>query len=406
MRTGLTLEEAKEALCAGVTPSGPEVLPLAEALGRTLGEEIAAPLDQPPFDRSPLDGYALRAADTAGACRERPVPLAVADTVYAGDAAGVPVRPGQAVRIMTGAMLPPGCDCVLRQEDTDMGSPVVRVFASLRPGDNCVRRGEDYRAGEVLLPAGTRLDAAAVGLLASAGIGSVPVNHRPRVGVLVTGDEVVSPGASPLPAGKIYDANQALLLSRLAELGFPDTVGARAGDSPEAAASAMGRLLETCDLVLTTGGVSVGAKDILHQTLPLLGAEQVFWRVKLKPGSPALFSRYRGKPILSLSGNPFAAFTTFELLARPLLAALSGEPGLLPERRGAILDTPFPKGSPIRRFVRGRFVRGRYGDGHVSLPQGHSSGQLRSLAGCSCLVDIPADSGPLAAGETVEVLML
>ena len=163
MRTGLTLEEAKEALCAGVTPSGPEALPLAEALGRTLGEEIAAPLDQPPFDRSPLDGYALRAADTAGACRERPVPLAVADTVYAGDAAGVPVRPGQAVRIMTGAMLPPGCDCVLRQEDTDMGSPVVRVFASLRPGDNCVHRGEDYRAGEVLLPAGTRLDAAAVG---------------------------------------------------------------------------------------------------------------------------------------------------------------------------------------------------------------------------------------------------
>ena len=406
MERDRSLEQAQALVTEGLSPLGAELLSPAAALGRTLAADVAAGLDQPPFDRSPLDGYALRASDLVGASREAPAALTVVDTVYAGDVASLPVGPGQAVRIMTGAMLPPGCDCVVRQEDTDMGSPTVRAFAPLRPHDNVVDRGHDYRAGAVLLPAGTRLDAAAVGLLASAGVTAVPVRRRPRVGVLVTGDEVVAPDAAPLPPGKIYDANQALLLSRLAELGFPDTVGARVGDRPEEAASAMGRLLETCDLLLTTGGVSVGAKDILHQALPLLGAEQVFWRVKLKPGSPALFSRYRGKPILSLSGNPFAAFTTFELLARPLLAALSGEPELLPRREKAVLDTPFPKGSGIRRFVRGRFVRGRYGDGHVSLPQGHSSGQLRSLAGCSCLVDIPADSGPLAAGETVEVLML
>ena len=401
MRTGLTLEEARTLAAGGLAPLGCEVVPLAKSPGRTLAADVAAGLDQPPFDRSPLDGYALRASDLAGAGRETPVTLTVVDTVYAGDVASVPVGPGQAVRIMTGAMLPPGCDCVLRQEDTDMGHPTVRVFAPLRPHDNVVDRGDDYRAGALLLPAGTRLDAAAVGLLASAGVGAAPVRQRPRVGVLVTGDEVVFPGVSPLPAGKIYDANQALLLSRLAELGFPDAVGARAGDSPEETASAMGRLLGTCDLLLTTGGVSVGAKDVLHQALPLLGAEQVFWRVKLKPGSPALFSRYRGKPILSLSGNPFAAFTTFELLARPLLAALSGEPELLPERRRAVLDTPFPKGSPIRRFVRGR-----YESGHVALPEGHSSGQLRSLAGCNCLVDIPAGSGPLEAGAEMDILML
>ena len=401
MKTGLTLEEAQQALCEDIDCLGTEKLPLAEASGRRLAEEITAPMDQPPFDRSPLDGYALRAADTAGACRERPVSLAVADTLYAGDAPRVPVTPGRAVRVMTGAMLPPGCDCVLKQEDTDMGSPVVEIYASLRPGDNYVYRGEDYRAGTCLLPAGSRVDAAAVGVLSSAGITEVAVRRRPRVGVLSTGDEVVEPGVRPLPAGKIYGANLPLLLARLRELGVENVTGQLAGDDPRAVAEAMARMLETCDLLITTGGVSVGDKDIFHQALPLLGAERVFWKLRLKPGSPAMFSRYGGKPILSLSGNPFAAFTTFELLARPLLAALSGEPELLPRREKAVLDTPFPKGSGIRRFVRGK-----YENGHVSLPEGHSSGVLRSLVGCSCLVDIPAGGGPLAAGETVDILML
>ena len=401
MKTGLTLEEAQQALCEDIDCLGAEKLPLAGALGRRLAEEITAPMDQPPFDRSPLDGYALRSADTARACREHPVSLTVADTLYAGDAPRVPVTPGRAVRVMTGAMLPPGCDCVLKQEDTDMGSPVVEIYASLRPGDNYVYRGEDYRAGTCLLPAGSRVDAAAVGVLSSAGITEVPVRRRPRVGVLSTGDEVVEPGVRPLPVGKIYGANLPLLLSRLRELGVENVTGELAGDDPRAVADAMARMLETCDLVITTGGVSVGDKDIFHQALPLLGAERVFWKVQLKPGSPAMFSRYGGKPILSLSGNPFAAFTTFELLARPLLAALSGEPELLPRREKAVLDTPFPKGSPIRRFVRGK-----YENGHVSLPEGHSSGVLRSLVGCGCLVDIPAGGGPLVAGQTVDILML
>lgn len=147
----------------------------------------------------------------------------------------------------------------------------------------------------------------------------------------------------------------------------------------------MAELLADCDLLITTGGVSVGDKDIFHQALPLLGAERVFWKVNLKPGTPAMFSRYGGKPILSLSGNPFAAFTTFELLARPLLAALSGEPHLLPQQRQALLTTRYGKPSPRRRFLRGRYEEGR-----VELPEGHSSGQLASLLGCNCLVELPA----------------
>lgn len=327
--------------------------------------------------------------------------LAVADTLYAGDAPRVPVTPGRAVRVMTGAMLPPGCDCVLKQEDTDMGSPVVELYASLRPGDNYVHRGEDYRAGTCLLPAGSRVDAAAVGVLSSAGITEVPVRRRPRVGVLSTGDEVVEPGVRPLPVGKIYGANLPLLLARLRELGIENVTGQLAGDDPQAVAEAMARMLETCDLLITTGGVSVGDKDIFHQALPLLGAERVFWRLKLKPAPRPCSPGSGASPSCPCRAIPSPPSPPSSCWPGPLLAALSGEPELLPRREKAVLDTPFPKGSGIRRFVRGKC-----GNGHVSLPEGHSSGVLRSLVGCSCLVDIPAGSGPLAAGQTVDILML
>lgn len=396
MVIGISLEEAVDRITSPLSPLGTEVLPLKQALGRTLAVDVTAPLDQPPFDRSPLDGYALRSADLAGADKAHPAVLEVVDTVYAGDEANVSVGPGQAVRIMTGAMLPPGCDCVVPQEQTNRGEP-VKVFVSLKPYQNYVYQGEDYRAGTPLLKAGARLDAAALGMLASAGLTEAEVRRRPRVGLLTTGDEVVEPG-TPRPTGKIYGSNRVLLAARLAELGFEaDT--AHQGDDPTAVAESMKEMLKTCDLLITTGGVSVGDKDIFHQALPLLGAEQVFWRVDLKPGTPAMYSVYQDKPILSLSGNPFAAFTTFELLARPLLAALAGEEG--PRWGEGMLDTPFPKASPKRRFIRGR-----YENGHITLPEGHSSGMLASLVGCNCLAELPAGSPPAEAGQKVRILLL
>ena len=178
MVTGISLEEAVVQMTGPLSPLGTEILPLERALGRTLAADVAAPLDQPPFDRSPLDGYALRSADLAGATRDHPPVQEVVDTVYAGEEARIPVGPGQAVRIMTGAMLPPGCDCVAPQEDTDRGDP-VSVFVSLKPFQNYVYQGEDYRKGALLLEKGTRLDAAALGVLAGAGITEAEVYHRP-----------------------------------------------------------------------------------------------------------------------------------------------------------------------------------------------------------------------------------
>ena len=401
MRTFLSLEEALEEMTGGLQPLGAEILPLEETLGRTLADDVRAQGDQPPFDRSPLDGYALKAADTAGASLQTPVTLPVAETVYAG---GVPSRAlchGEAMRVMTGAMLPRGCDCVLRLEDTDDGRETVALYASLPSGANVCRRGEDYRAGTLLLPAGTRLDSPSIGVLASAGVFAVPVRRRPAVGLLVTGDELVSPDRHPLPPGKIYDANLSLLTARLRELGVFQITTARAQDSPQAVAAQMEALLRQCGLLLTTGGVSVGDRDILHQALPLLGAEPVFWKVALKPGTPVRFSRFRGKPILSLSGNPFAAAATFELLARPVLAALSGESHFALTKTQGRLQTPFPKSSPVRRFLRGR-----YQQCGVILGEQHSSGALFSMLGCNCLAELPAGAPPMEPGRSVTVWLL
>ena len=401
MEQRIELERAAALLTQGASPLGVENLPLSGCLGRVLAEDCLALQDQPPFDRSPLDGYALRAADLEGASPERPARLAVVDRVCAGDVARVGVEPGQAVRIMTGAMLPAGADCVVRQEDTDRGEPVVSVYVSLGRHANYVFQGEDYRAGSRLLPAGTVLDAAAVGLLAGAGLARLNVCRLPFVAVLSTGDEVVQPHVRPLPPGKIYGSNLHLILARLRELGFQSLAGEQAGDDPARVARAMGRLLETYDVLITTGGVSEGDKDVLHAALPLLGAEQVFWRVRAKPGTPAMFSHLGGKPILSISGNPFACAATFELLARPLLAALSANPALLPRRARAALTDGFSKPSPQRRFARG-ICR----DGAVTPAGKDSPGLLSSFVGCNCLIDIPAGSPALEAGAQVDVLML
>jgi len=406
METGVSLERALRIVLDHAVRVGAEELPAREARGRVLAADVSAPMDQPPWPRSPLDGYALRAADSAGASRETPVTLTVVDTVFAGGVSTATVGPGQAVRLTTGAPIPAGCDCVIRQEDTDGGREKAALYKALRPWENYCFAGEDFHAGETLLPAGTRLNAAALGILASAGLlgpdSRLSVFRRVRCALLCTGDELAPGDVRPLPPGKIYSANEALLSARLTELGAAlTTVRGCFGDDAAALAAALAEAAEESDLILTTGGVSVGEKDILHQALPLLGAETLLWRVALKPGSPLMFSVYRGVPILSLSGNPFAAAATFELLGRPLLAALAGAEDLLPQTVSGVLETPFPKSSPGRRFVRGVFRSGA-----VTLPAGHSSGQLRSAAGTNCLVEIPAGSGPLPAGTDVTVHLL
>ena len=392
MENGISVERALELIVKYVHPLPSMSCPAASAEGRVLSENLYAPMDQPPWPRSPLDGYALRSADSGPGAK-----LLVTATVYAGGYCDATVRPGETVRLMTGAPIPSGCDCVIRQEDTDRGEEIVTLNKALRPWENYCYEGEDFKEGVLLLPAGTRLSGLAYGLLASAGLmgRELRVRSRLRAALISTGDELVPADAPALGPGKIYSSNAPLLASRLRCLGVDVTLYRETfSDNAAALAETIRAALPDCDMVLTTGGVSVGVKDILHETLPLLNAERVFWKVRLKPGSPLMFSLVDGVPILSLSGNPFAAAATFELFARPLLSALEGCADLLPTPVPAVLDTAFLKTAPVPRYVRGV-----YSDGRVTLPKGHSSGQLASGLGTNCLALIPAETVCEAGAE-------
>ena len=395
----ITLEQALERLLERLTPLEEESVPLRRALGRTLTRPVFSSLAQPPFDRSPLDGYAVRAADLVGAGPERPAVLTVVDKLFAGDESRVSVAPGQAVRLMTGAMLPKGADCVVRQEDTDLGEGQVRIFSPLPAGANCIRRGEEYGPGECLLSAGQRVDAAAAAAAAGAGLTVLPVRRRPRTAVLTTGDEVCPPG-QPLPPGKVYDVNTAYLTARLDQLGA-DCRAEAAGDDEAALAAALKRLGREADLVVTTGGVSVGQKDLLEAALRDMGAELLFHGIAMKPGMPTLCALWEGTTFVCLSGNPFAAAVGFELLVPPVLAVLAQHPSRLRLRGPAKAWADFEKHGAPRRFLRASCSGG---SGQIAQAQGN--GQMRGMMGCNCLADIPEGSARIAAGQPVSVLFL
>lgn len=375
--------------------------PLADALGRVAARDIASPIAVPPFDRSPLDGYCLHSEDIAGASRERPARLRVIGEACAGCGEVFHVARGEALRVMTGAPVPQDCDCVIRQEDTDEGMETVRMYQSIPSGQNICRAGEDVARGAVVLRAGERITSAHIGVLASLGVTRVLVKDRVRAALLCTGDELVQPGEE-LTYGKIYDANRATLTARLGEMGVKTSVLPSCPDEPETVAALLKEAARDNDIVITTGGVSVGKKDIFHRVLPLMGAERLFWQVAMKPGSPLLCGLCEGKLLVCLSGNPFAALACFEVFAVPVLRRLSGEERAESARVVTVLRGEFKKKSPGRRLIRARF------DGScVSLTgDNHSSGSLFTMIGCNCLIDIPAGSGPLTDGDRVEIIRL
>lgn len=398
----VSVEEAIERIQSVIRPIDMwESVPLCAARGRILAENICAKQPQPPFHRSPLDGYALRSEDSQGASKEMPVMLRVIDSVMAGSAAEKEVAAGEAVRIMTGAPIPPGADCVIRQEDTDYGEEEVNIYCALGHHENFCFCGEDYPAGTLLLKKGEKLDAVAVAILASAGVVEVKVERKVRVALITSGDELITPG-EPLGAGKIYNTNRYLLGGRLEELGFPPVVCDHTGDEVEETAAKISAAAKEADIIITTGGVSVGKRDVMHEVVSYLGAEKVFWRVAAKPGTPVLTYVYEGTPVIALSGNPFGAFVTFETLVRSALAHLAGDMSLMMEKTTACVKGTFPKATKGRRMVRGR-----YRFGVVEIPaQGHASGMLSSLKDCNCLVDICAPNDGLKDGDEVTVWLL
>ncbi len=398
----ISLEEAAEVLLSKAAPGATEELPLLPALGRYAAQDIVAVMDNPPFDRSPLDGYALNSSDTKDASAEHPVSLHIIGEECAGDYFASEVHRGEAVRIMTGGAMPRGTDAVIRQEDVKLSGDMLYVPYALKHRENYCLAGEDVKKGSTILRKGDRLTAARLAVLAAQGYARVRVFCRVKVFLTSTGDELIQPGEKLAP-GKIYNSNFYLLAARLQELGCETELLPVLPDDAAAAADRIRPHLSDSSLILTTGGVSVGKKDIMHEVIRLLPAERLFWGVRMKPGYP-LISYEQGNTIgLALSGNPFAAYTTFELLARPLLMRMAGarEPGL--RRTKGVLREGFSKASKGRRFVRAFYD---VSDGGVRLPEQHSSGSLFSAAGCNALVDIPAGTGPMPEGAPVELVLL
>lgn len=379
-----------------------EVIPVMNSGQRILAQDLTAAFDQPPFARSPLDGYTFDAAAAGQADKDNPVLLEVTDTVYAGEYLSYQIPFGKAVKITTGAPIPNGCNCVIRQEDVKAEENQIAVFTPMSPFQNYCFAGEDFKKGAHLLNQGEQISFVEMGILASAGCHQVSVLKRPKIALFATGDELLLPGEALLD-GKIYDSNLSMIYGRLQELGMDVICAKQLKDDPEEAARELEQISATADAIITTGGVSVGEKDIFHQILPILKCERLFWRVLMKPGTPAMFSVLNDTPMLNLSGNPFAAITTFELLARPMLHQLYPSNQLVMKKARAVLSNSFDKESRGRRFIRAC-----YNGNTVIMPEvhKHASGVLASMKGCNCLIDIAADTEKLEVGDQVDILLL
>jgi molybdopterin molybdotransferase len=395
----LSYDQALKIILHTVQPLPAQECSLAEGLGLVLAAPVTARWDLPPADNSAMDGFAFACAG-----HRQGDSLPVAGFVPAGRPFPHPVPAGVAVKIMTGAPLPTGCDTVLPIEEVREESGAIHLQCSPRVGDHVRRRGEEMREGEVVLSAGSELRAGEIGLLAAAGRERLPVQPAPTVAVLSTGDELVELGQTPV-AGQIINSNAHLLAARLREEGCKVLSLGIARDQPEELSAAIGRGLAEADLLLTTGGVSVGDCDYVQEVLQAHGFELGFWKVAIKPGKPVLFGMAAGKPVFALPGNPAAAAATFEIFVRPALRRLGGYIDPLPPRLRVVLGETIDGGEKRQRFLWGalREEGGRY----VFLPSGRQgSGQHRSLQGAAALLPVPADSETLVAGEEAQVLLL
>lgn len=399
----LPLAVAQEILLRSAPVLPAEEVPLADCWRRVLAQDVVAAADFPPFDRSPLDGYALIAAEAAAASPERPVRLAVVDDIPAGSLPRADVRPGTAARIMTGAPLPPGATGVVRREDTSEEGDHVTVFAAAGIEKNICRRGEEIAAGEQVVTAGTVVNAGVMGLLALLGVARPRVFKRPRVALLATGSEI-APVEAPLAAGAIRNSNSYMLAAQVQDAGAEPVFFGIARDDVGVIAARL-TAAAACDLIVTTGGVSAGDYDLLAGVYEKLGIETMYDRVGIKPGMPVLAGRKNGKLYVGLSGNPAAAAIAFEQIVRPVLLKMAGRGRIWRPRTTATLTAPFAKSSGATRFVWAR-CRPEAGGLTVEPLPLQGNGMLRSAAAANALVVIPADSPPLPTGCVVEVLLL
>ena len=398
----LTVAQARERILDRVAALDSETVALPEARGRVLAEEIRSEWDVPPFANSAMDGYAVRARDVAQASAAQPVRLRVLGEIRAGAAPPGSVQPQTALRIMTGAMIPDGSDAVVRVEDTAEHDGTVDVRVPVAAGTSLRAAGSDLRRGDLLATAGRVVTPGLIGVLASAGRAAVQCVRRPRVLVLTTGDELREPGEA-LGPGQITNTNRYTLLAAVQDAGgiVIDAGVARdeRGDLIERLAAA-----GDADLVVTTGGVSMGAYDLVRGLLEEREAV-TFWQVALRPGKPLMFATVGGVPLIGLPGNPVSTLVAFELFVRPALLKLQGRTDLERPRLTAIAEEPLHNPPHLEQYFRG-IARHDGARLLVRLTGDQGSHVLRSMADANCLVVVPLGTSEVAAGSPVEILPL
>ncbi len=406
----LSVDEAITKVIKNIKTLAAETRPVLESRGQVLAENIVAKISIPPMDNSAMDGYAVLAADTAGASEKRPCVFKVIDTVIAGAISKKRVTAGTAVRIMTGAPIPPGADAVVRFEDTDNGKPVktgeVRVFREVTPGSHIRRAGDDIKKGSVVITKGTVLNPAHLGMIASLGISRIKVIRRPRVAVLVTGNELVEIGRR-LPAGKIYNSNSYTISSLVSQYGgIPELLGI-AGDDKETLVSLIRRGLKA-DMLVTTGGVSEGDLDLVKDIIEKEG-RTIFRQVRLKPGKPVVFgllpSGKRKVPHFGLPGNTVSSMVAFELFTRPAILKMSGKTNLGKRFIKATVEDTIKNDDGRRVFARA-FVECRDNQYYARTYGHQGSHVLTSMGQANGLIVVPEDKALVKPGETVDVMML
>jgi molybdopterin molybdotransferase len=391
-----TVEEHQRVVAGLIARRAPVTVPIADTLGLVLADDVVAPLSLPGFDNSAMDGYAVVAEDISGATAEHPVLLPVAEDIPAGRTDPLTLAPGTAHRIMTGAPLPRGATAVVPVEATNAATDTVEIRASAKPGQHIRRAGEDVTAGTTVLRAGQVVTPAALGLTAALGLGELTVIPRPRVLVMSTGSELVPPG-TPLAPGQIYESNAVMLAAALRDAGAEVVASPTTGDDVEVFRDALARHRHDADLIITTGGVSAGAYEVVKDAL---GGEVEFVKVKMQPGMPQGCGVVDGTPIITLPGNPVSALVSFEVFLRAPLRHAMGLPHADRPRRTAVLteDLTSPRGK--RQFRRGVYDPVA---GTVTSYGPPASHHLRWLASANCLLEIDEEIGEIAGGSPVHV---
>ena len=395
----LPLGEARARIIAALTPTAAETVALAEGAGRVLARPVVARLTQPPADVSAMDGYAVRAEDaTEGAT------LAVVGSAPAGHPFAGEVGPGQAVRIFTGGVVPPGADAILLQEDATADGTRVRVNEAVKAGRHIRRRGLDFAEGTAVLPAGRKLTARDIGLAAAANSPWLAVHRRPRIGILATGDEIALPG-DPIPPGGIVSSN-AHALAALIRAGGGDPVVLPIAPDDNAAIAEVAATVHAFEMLVTTGGASVGEHDLVQSALGTEGFELGFWKIAMRPGKPLIWGRLGRTPVLGLPGNPVSALVCSVLFLVPAIERLSGLPGAAPATRRALTTVALAANDRRADYLRANTAVDEAGRLQVTPAARQDSSMLATLARADALVLRAPFAPAVAAGAEVEAILL